>query len=53
MMAASYSFFRDLSETSISRIPSTGLEQLEVLRIIGTKSMKTIPSVYYFKVNTN
>ncbi|KAK7590608.1 hypothetical protein V9T40_002221 [Parthenolecanium corni] len=39
----------DLSETSISKIPSTGLEQLEVLRIIGTKSMKTIPSVYYFK----
>jgi hypothetical protein len=44
-------FFRDLSETSITHLPTGGLEGLDVLRIEDTESLKVIPSVYSFKVS--
>ncbi|KAF4524095.1 hypothetical protein B566_EDAN007678 [Ephemera danica] len=39
----------DLSETAITQLPTTGLEELEYLRIEDTQSLKEIPSVYSFK----
>jgi hypothetical protein len=42
---------RDLSETSITHLPTGGLEGLDVLRIEDTQSLKVIPSVYSFKVS--
>ncbi|KDR06730.1 Thyrotropin receptor [Zootermopsis nevadensis] len=39
----------DLSETAITRLPTGGLEGLDVLRIQDTESLKVIPSVYTFK----
>jgi hypothetical protein len=44
-------FLRDLSETAITRLPTGGLENLDILRIQDTKSLKVIPSVYSFKVS--
>jgi hypothetical protein len=44
-------FFRDLSETAITRLPTGGLENLDILRIQDTESLKVIPSVYSFKVS--
>ena len=41
---------RDLSETSLSDLPTRGLSDLEVLRLVDTKTLKVIPSVYNFKV---
>lgn len=40
----------DLSGTSIEALPSNGLDSLEILRIQNTHTLKTIPSVYNFKV---
>ncbi|KAL9889880.1 leucine-rich repeat-containing G protein-coupled receptor 1 isoform 1-T8 [Glossina fuscipes fuscipes] len=39
----------DLSSTSLIRLPSVGLEDIETLRIQNTHTLKTIPSIYYFK----
>lgn len=39
----------DLSFTSIERLPTDGLDDLEVLRIQKTHSLKQIPSLYFFK----
>ncbi|XP_073984068.1 thyrotropin receptor-like isoform X2 [Rhodnius prolixus] len=36
----------DLSETAIQYLPTSGLEELEVLVITNTPSLKTIPSIY-------
>uniref|UniRef100_A0A6P7FTW1 Lutropin-choriogonadotropic hormone receptor-like n=1 Tax=Diabrotica virgifera virgifera TaxID=50390 RepID=A0A6P7FTW1_DIAVI len=38
--------FRDLSRTSITRLPSEGLQELETLKIEATHTMQTIPSIY-------
>ncbi|XP_068082064.1 lutropin-choriogonadotropic hormone receptor [Anabrus simplex] len=38
----------DLSETSVTQLPTTGLHELEVLRIEDTESLKVFPSVYHF-----
>jgi hypothetical protein len=46
-------FFRDLSETAITHLPTGGLEGLDVLRIEDTESLKVIPSVYSFKVSND
>lgn len=43
-------FSRDLSSTSLLAIPWEGLQSLEILRIQRTHSLKTIPSIYEFKV---
>ncbi|PSN30300.1 Follicle-stimulating hormone receptor [Blattella germanica] len=39
----------DLSETAIARLPTGGLEGLDVLRIERTETLTVIPSVYSFK----
>ncbi|XP_069704553.1 follicle-stimulating hormone receptor-like isoform X2 [Periplaneta americana] len=39
----------DLSETAITHLPTGGLEELDILRIQDTKSLKVIPSVYSFE----
>uniref|UniRef100_A0A1I8P9Q7 G-protein coupled receptors family 1 profile domain-containing protein n=1 Tax=Stomoxys calcitrans TaxID=35570 RepID=A0A1I8P9Q7_STOCA len=39
----------DLSSTSLVRLPSAGLQDIEVLRIENTHTLKTIPSIYNFK----
>ncbi|XP_065364547.1 lutropin-choriogonadotropic hormone receptor [Calliphora vicina] len=39
----------DLSSTSLVRLPSAGLLDIEVLRIENTHTLKTIPSIYNFK----
>lgn len=44
--------FRDLSETAIQYLPTSGLEELEVLVITNTPSLKTIPSIYDLTVCT-
>ena len=44
---------RDLSETSLTYLPTRGLSDLEVLRLVDTKTLKVIPSVYNFKVSLN
>ncbi|XP_050505903.1 lutropin-choriogonadotropic hormone receptor-like isoform X2 [Diabrotica virgifera virgifera] len=36
----------DLSRTSITRLPSEGLQELETLKIEATHTMQTIPSIY-------
>ena len=38
-------FSRDLSETNIIRLPVIGLEDLEILKIMRTFSLKQFPSV--------
>lgn len=42
--------FSDLSQTSIESLPVEGLENIEMLKIEDTTTMKTIPSIYEFKV---
>ncbi|XP_071453555.1 lutropin-choriogonadotropic hormone receptor-like [Hetaerina americana] len=39
----------DLSMTSITQLPTMGLEELDVLRLVDTTTLKVIPSVYSFK----
>ncbi|EDW13886.1 lutropin-choriogonadotropic hormone receptor [Drosophila mojavensis] len=39
----------DLSSTSLVRLPSAGLQTLEVLYIANTHTLKTIPSIYNFQ----
>ncbi|XP_054262380.1 follicle-stimulating hormone receptor-like isoform X2 [Macrosteles quadrilineatus] len=39
----------DLSETSITYLPTIGLETLEMLRLTDTYTLKTIPSIYDLK----
>ncbi|XP_021938827.1 lutropin-choriogonadotropic hormone receptor-like isoform X2 [Zootermopsis nevadensis] len=39
----------DLSETSISQMPTLGLKDLEVLRLQDTDSLKKFPSIYKFE----
>lgn len=41
---------RDLSETSISHLPSKGLKEIEILRLENTQRLKEIPSIYNFEV---
>ena len=41
---------RDLSETAIQVLPTRGLEDLEILRLTDTRTLKKIPSVYHYKV---
>ncbi|XP_068082103.1 lutropin-choriogonadotropic hormone receptor [Anabrus simplex] len=38
----------DLSETSVTELPTIGLQELEVLRVESTESLKVFPSVYHF-----
>ncbi|KAF4522239.1 hypothetical protein B566_EDAN009083 [Ephemera danica] len=42
----------DLSETSISHIPTAGLKELEILRLEDTTKLKVIPSIYNFEYLT-
>ena len=42
---------RDLSETAITDLPTRGLSDLEILRLVNTQSLKEIPSVYHYKVH--
>ncbi|KAJ4437362.1 hypothetical protein ANN_17503 [Periplaneta americana] len=42
--------FADLSETSISQMPTLGLKDLEILRLQDTESLKKFPSIYNFEV---
>ncbi|XP_066977467.1 uncharacterized protein Lgr1 [Macrobrachium rosenbergii] len=39
----------DLSETSITALPTVGLKELEVLRLENTPTLKVFPSVYSFR----
>ncbi|CAG2060907.1 unnamed protein product [Timema podura] len=39
----------DLSETAISHLPTSGLKELEVLRLQDTDSLKIFPSIYHFE----
>ncbi|XP_065339426.1 lutropin-choriogonadotropic hormone receptor-like isoform X2 [Cloeon dipterum] len=39
----------DLSETSISQLPSKGLKEIEILRLENTWQLKEIPSIYNFE----
>lgn len=39
----------DLSETAITKLPTKGLEELEVLKLVDTVTLKVFPSVYHFK----
>uniref|UniRef100_A0A1B6E925 G-protein coupled receptors family 1 profile domain-containing protein n=1 Tax=Clastoptera arizonana TaxID=38151 RepID=A0A1B6E925_9HEMI len=39
----------DLSQTSITHLPTIGLEELEVLRLVDTYTLKIIPSIYDLK----
>ncbi|XP_015790702.1 leucine-rich repeat-containing G-protein coupled receptor 4-like isoform X2 [Tetranychus urticae] len=39
----------DLSETSITRLPTKGLEEVEVIKIVDTFTLKVFPSVFNFK----
>lgn len=38
----------DLSETSITKLPTSGLKNLQILKLIHTYTLKVIPSVYHF-----
>lgn len=38
----------DLSDTSITKLPTKGLQGLEILRLQGIHSLKVIPSIYDF-----
>ncbi|XP_059470293.1 thyrotropin receptor-like [Neocloeon triangulifer] len=42
----------DLSQTSISQLPSKGLKEIEILRLEDTQRLKEIPSIYYFEYLT-
>ncbi|PSN49269.1 Follicle-stimulating hormone receptor [Blattella germanica] len=39
----------DLSETSITHLPTRGLQELEVLRLQDTDTLKVFPSIYNFE----
>lgn len=39
----------DLSTTAIEKLPTEGLQELEILIIQNTHSLKQIPSLYFFK----
>ncbi|XP_068082077.1 lutropin-choriogonadotropic hormone receptor-like [Anabrus simplex] len=39
----------DLSETAITKLPTHGLKEVEVLRLEDTESLKTFPSIYNFE----
>ncbi|XP_063236107.1 lutropin-choriogonadotropic hormone receptor-like [Bacillus rossius redtenbacheri] len=39
----------DLSETAISKLPTNGLRELEILRLQDTDSLKKFPSIYHFE----
>lgn len=39
----------DLSETSITKLPTNGLANLSILRLLNTYTLKVIPSIYHFK----
>lgn len=39
----------DLSNTAIEKLPTNGLQELEILVIQNTHSLKQIPSLYFFK----
>ncbi|CAG9765678.1 unnamed protein product [Ceutorhynchus assimilis] len=41
----------DLSDTSITTLPTEGLHEVDTLRIENTYSLKKFPSVYNFKVS--
>lgn len=38
-----------MSETSITRLPTKGLEEVEVIKIVDTFTLKVFPSVFNFK----
>ena len=40
----------DLSQTAVQQLPTVGLGELEILRLVDTKSLKKIPSVYNYQV---
>ena len=40
----------DLSQTAVQQLPTIGLGELEILRLVDTKSLKKIPSVYNYQV---
>ncbi|CAN8007272.1 unnamed protein product, partial [Ixodes pacificus] len=39
----------DLSETSVTSLPTRGLESLEVLEVRDTPTLREFPSVYHFR----
>jgi hypothetical protein len=41
---------RDLSITSITHLPTGGLQELDVLRLEDTETLKVFPSIYNFEV---
>lgn len=43
-------FFRDISNSAIQGLPVEGLKDIEMLKIEGTPTMQTIPSIYEFQV---
>lgn len=43
------SIYRDLSQTSIKKLPTLGLQDLEILKLENTFTLKEFPSVYNFK----
>lgn len=45
-----YSSYSDLTSTLLEVLPTEGLNGLEILRIQNTHSLRTVPSVYNFKV---
>ncbi|CAG9786943.1 unnamed protein product [Diatraea saccharalis] len=45
-------FCRDLSSTAISSLPITGLENLQVLKVEKTSTLKYIPSIYDLRLLT-
>lgn len=50
IMLFAYFFYSDLSETSITYLPVLGLESLETLILVGTNTLKIIPSIHDLKV---
>ena len=49
MKAANTGRVRDLSETSITKLPTLGLQDLETLKLMDTFTLKVIPSIYNYK----
>nr|CAD7590022.1 unnamed protein product [Timema genevievae] len=41
--------YLDLSETSITQLPTRGLQELDVLRLQDTSTLKVFPSIYNFE----
>jgi len=51
MIFTIYYLSSDLSSTSLVAMPSVGLQNIEALYIQNTHTLKTIPSIYNFRVS--